>query len=310
MAINSISTIEEANRVLQDLQDQINLLKNKPQNLHGRTSQQAQDPSSKYVTQRELDLALALKAVPPGTTNTGNNVSGILGKANIWRQLQTFLGGIFTKFVSIFSSGVIPSFGVPVTGGRCQFTMSVSQNNASPSAQQGFFLFDNTSGNAPVFYVNHNALLPPDERGTFWQDYFLPYTDNLWDIGKSSAGGIGFQRRWGGIYAMVARFEGVNSGAGAPIAAGAQGLDIGMNFISAEMGLASGIYQPLTITANPLTLNSDAGAAYIVVTALGFLINGNTSYNGSVALAKLTSGGANGSLTVTGGIITAYTPPT
>lgn len=36
----------------------------------------------------------------------------------------------------------------------------------------------------------------------------------------------------------------------------------------------------------------------------------NSGYTGSVALAKLTSGGANGSLTVSNGIITGYTAPT
>jgi hypothetical protein len=32
-------------------------------------------------------------------------------------------------------------------------------------------------------------------------------------------------------------------------------------------------------------------------------------YSGTVALAKLTTGGSNGSLTVSNGLITAYTPP-
>jgi hypothetical protein len=32
-------------------------------------------------------------------------------------------------------------------------------------------------------------------------------------------------------------------------------------------------------------------------------------YNGTVVLAKLTTGGSNGSLTVANGLITAYTPP-
>jgi hypothetical protein len=33
-------------------------------------------------------------------------------------------------------------------------------------------------------------------------------------------------------------------------------------------------------------------------------------FTGTISLAKLTSGGTNGSITVTDGIITAYTPPT
>ena len=35
-----------------------------------------------------------------------------------------------------------------------------------------------------------------------------------------------------------------------------------------------------------------------------------SGYTGTVVLAKITGGGANGSLTVQSGIITAYTPPT
>lgn len=35
-----------------------------------------------------------------------------------------------------------------------------------------------------------------------------------------------------------------------------------------------------------------------------------TLYTGTVALAKLTGGGSNGSLTIQNGVLTAYTPPT
>ena len=36
----------------------------------------------------------------------------------------------------------------------------------------------------------------------------------------------------------------------------------------------------------------------------------NGGYTGTVALAKLTAGGANGSMTFTNGILTSYTAPT
>jgi hypothetical protein len=41
-------------------------------------------------------------------------------------------------------------------------------------------------------------------------------------------------------------------------------------------------------------------------------VNGNlkAGFSGTISLAKLTTGGANGSITVVSGIITAVTPPT
>lgn len=46
------------------------------------------------------------------------------------------------------------------------------------------------------------------------------------------------------------------------------------------------------------------------LTLAQYINSGNGGYTGTVALAKLTSGGANGSLTVVDGIITEYTAPT
>jgi hypothetical protein len=45
-------------------------------------------------------------------------------------------------------------------------------------------------------------------------------------------------------------------------------------------------------------------------TALTTLLTAGGGYSGTVSLAKLTTGGSNGSLTLTNGIVTAYTAPT
>lgn len=46
------------------------------------------------------------------------------------------------------------------------------------------------------------------------------------------------------------------------------------------------------------------------ITGLGTMSTQNIGINATVALAKLTAGGVNGSITVANGIITAYTAPT
>ena len=46
------------------------------------------------------------------------------------------------------------------------------------------------------------------------------------------------------------------------------------------------------------------------ITGLGTMATENIGINATVALAKITLGGTNGSLTVSNGIITAYTAPT
>jgi hypothetical protein len=65
----------------------------------------------------------------------------------------------------------------------------------------------------------------------------------------------------------------------------------------------------LTPGAN-ITITNTAGAITIAVSGLGTLAFQNVGISGSAALAKLTALGANGSLTFTNGIITAYVAPT
>jgi len=316
-----IDSFEAANQVIQSLQDQITYLMTQPQNLHGRTLQQGQKSSSQYVTQAQLTDAIKIQTVP-GTTIPKNQPPNILNKANFWRQLQTFLAGISTKFVSIFSSGTTPSLGLNDLSGNPQWTLSVSQNDSSPSAPQGLWILGIDPGSyisRGIVYINHNQLLTAVQKGTFWNDFFCPATDNHWDLGKSSGSGA-YMVRWGGIYGMVARFEGTTSGSSAPIAAGVQGLDLGMDFITASQGLAGGTLQPLTITAHPLTLVGDAIAANeIIITDTGITINasalninigGSPGINATIVTAALTTLGSQGSMTFTNGILTAQTPAT
>jgi hypothetical protein len=58
--------------------------------------------------------------------------------------------------------------------------------------------------------------------------------------------------------------------------------------------------------------NTGAPAAPVALTGAqtAAVLAGGAPYSGSVALAKLTGGGANGSLTVVNGLITAYSAPT
>jgi hydroxymethylpyrimidine/phosphomethylpyrimidine kinase len=71
---------------------------------------------------------------------------------------------------------------------------------------------------------------------------------------------------------------------------------------------SSGSFTTLTAsTSLPITSGgTGASTASVARTNLGL----GSGYSGSVALAKLTLTGANGSLTVVNGIITAYTAPT
>jgi hypothetical protein len=57
------------------------------------------------------------------------------------------------------------------------------------------------------------------------------------------------------------------------------------------------------ITASTTIPNTD-------ITGLGTMSTQNVGINTTVALAKLTAGGVNGSMTVANGIVTAYTAPT
>jgi hypothetical protein len=65
----------------------------------------------------------------------------------------------------------------------------------------------------------------------------------------------------------------------------------------------------LTPGAN-ITITNTAGAITIAVSGLGTMAFQNVGISGTAALAKLTVAGANGSLTFTNGIITAYVAPT
>jgi hypothetical protein len=65
----------------------------------------------------------------------------------------------------------------------------------------------------------------------------------------------------------------------------------------------------LTPGAN-ITITNAAGAITIAVSGLGTMAFQNVGISGTAALAKLTALGANGSLTFTNGIITAYVAPT
>jgi len=65
----------------------------------------------------------------------------------------------------------------------------------------------------------------------------------------------------------------------------------------------------LTPGAN-ITITNTAGAITIDVSGLGTMAFQNVGISGTAALAKLTVLGANGSLTFTNGIITAYVAPT
>jgi len=71
---------------------------------------------------------------------------------------------------------------------------------------------------------------------------------------------------------------------------------------------STGAFTTLSVTtAIPITSGGTGGTtASAARTNLGL----GSGYTGSVALAKLTSLGTDGSLTVTNGIITAYTAPT
>jgi hypothetical protein len=64
----------------------------------------------------------------------------------------------------------------------------------------------------------------------------------------------------------------------------------------------------LTQGAN-ITITNTAGAITIAVSGLGTMALQNVGISGTAALAKLTALGANGSLTFTDGIITAYVAP-
>jgi hypothetical protein len=65
----------------------------------------------------------------------------------------------------------------------------------------------------------------------------------------------------------------------------------------------------LTPGAN-ITITNTAGAITIAVSGLGTMAFENVGISGTAALAKLTALGADGSLTFTDGIITAYVAPT
>jgi hypothetical protein len=65
----------------------------------------------------------------------------------------------------------------------------------------------------------------------------------------------------------------------------------------------------LTQGAN-ITITNAAGAITIAVSGLGTMAFENVGISGTAVLARITSLGANGSLTFTNGIITAYVAPT
>ena len=56
--------------------------------------------------------------------------------------------------------------------------------------------------------------------------------------------------------------------------------------------------------------NHTGTQSYTTITGLGPLATASAGYSGTVSLAKLTTGGTNGTITVVNGIITAVTQPT
>ena len=56
--------------------------------------------------------------------------------------------------------------------------------------------------------------------------------------------------------------------------------------------------------------NHTGTQSYTTITGLGPLATASAGYSGTVSLAKLTTGGTNGTMTVVNGIITAVTQPT
>ena len=56
--------------------------------------------------------------------------------------------------------------------------------------------------------------------------------------------------------------------------------------------------------------NHTGTQAYTTITGLGPLATQAAGFTGTVTLAKLTTGGTNGSMTLSNGVVTAYTAPT
>ena len=56
--------------------------------------------------------------------------------------------------------------------------------------------------------------------------------------------------------------------------------------------------------------NHTGTQAHTTITGLGPLATQAAGFTGTVALAKLTTGGTNGSMTLSNGVVTAYTAPT
>ena len=72
-------------------------------------------------------------------------------------------------------------------------------------------------------------------------------------------------------------------------------------------GVTAGTYGDATHVGQ---FTVDANGRNTAASSVAITFPGTTGFSGSVVLAKLTTLGANGSLTVSNGLITAYTPPT
>ena len=96
-----------------------------------------------------------------------------------------------------------------------------------------------------------------------------------------------------------------------PVASGGSGQS---SFTNGQLLIGNSIGNTLTKAtltqgAN-ITITNTAGAITIAVSGLGTMAFQNVGISGTAALAKLTALGADGSLTFTNGIITAYVAPT
>jgi hypothetical protein len=78
----------------------------------------------------------------------------------------------------------------------------------------------------------------------------------------------------------------------------------------ARIGIGAAAHATDVLTVVGKSTFSDTIIASSTVQATGFLVGATAGIDATVALAKLTWGGANGSVTVVKGVVTAYTAPT
>jgi hypothetical protein len=322
-----VTSFEATSKALQDLQDQLNLWKNQQQDLHGRKISNAgagQNPND-LVTHQQLKKQTSVSNVP-GTTQTMPVIPNLLNKANIWRRIQTFLAGIFTRFVTWFESGVFPDTGPLDANGFGQWTISVSKDASNISFPAGFWILDNTTGsnflNREVVNINHEPYLGnPLDGGSFWNDNFYagPSTgsDGTFDLGRFvNSPTVG--NSWAGIYSNFVAIKGSVPFPGPNPGGGQLSLELKNDEVAARFQGAA--QTPLTIWGHPLTLKGDdTSTNKITITDTGITIDAttlNVSIGGSpgitvtIITAALTGGGTQGSMTFTNGVLTAQVAAT